>query len=318
MLFALGALFGLLIGSALNAMVWRLHEGKSWTRGRSQCTSCGETLTARDLVPVASWLLLRGKCRHCGKGISPQYPLVELLTALLFGLSFEAALGGAVLSLGIWPAAAAVGLVFWLVLLSMLLVMAVYDARWMLLPNRVMFPAIGLALVFVLARAGMAGTEIVWLASGAALAAATVFLGVMTLRREWPEWTTGLWLVLLGLVSGLLWRIGDPMVFGPLLAAFASALAFYAIVEGSRGRAMGEGDVKLAFLMGLILGLQSTLVALVLAFDVAAVFGVTLLLLRRKGKRSVIPFGPFLVAGTVIAYLYGPAIIDWYLGLSGA
>jgi prepilin signal peptidase PulO-like enzyme (type II secretory pathway) len=79
--------FGLLLGSAINAMVWRLYVGRSWVRGRSMCPDCGHELAARDLVPVMSWMLLRGKCRYCGKKIHWQYPVVEMVTAVAFGVS---------------------------------------------------------------------------------------------------------------------------------------------------------------------------------------------------------------------------------------
>ena len=77
-------LFGLLIGSFLNVVIYRVPIGKSIVSPPSSCTSCGASIRARDNVPVLSWLLLRGKCRQCGEGISVRYPLVELATGLLF------------------------------------------------------------------------------------------------------------------------------------------------------------------------------------------------------------------------------------------
>ena len=83
---AVGVLFGLVFGSAINAMVWRLKVGKSWVHGRSVCSECVHQLAAKDLVPVFSWLFLGGKCRYCRKPIK-DHPIVELVTALVFGLS---------------------------------------------------------------------------------------------------------------------------------------------------------------------------------------------------------------------------------------
>ncbi len=88
---------------------------------------------------------------------------------------------------------------------------------------------------------------------------------------------------------------------------------FLAIVLVSRGKWMGLGDVKLAFLMGLFLGFPNILIALFFAFLIGAIIGVGLILAKRKTLKSEVPFGPFLVTGTFIALFWGPTIIDWYL-----
>ncbi|MEG2003285.1 MAG: prepilin peptidase [Clostridia bacterium] len=80
----LTALFGLCMGSFINCTAWRICHGEKFWRGRSHCTDCGHTLSAVDLVPVFSFLFLRGKCRYCGKKISPRYLMIELLTAAIY------------------------------------------------------------------------------------------------------------------------------------------------------------------------------------------------------------------------------------------
>src|SRR5438128_9972213 len=81
---ALTAPLGLIIGSFLNVVAYRLPRGESLVKPRSRCPGCGENVRARDNIPVLSWLLLRGRCRHCGERISARYPVVELVTGLLF------------------------------------------------------------------------------------------------------------------------------------------------------------------------------------------------------------------------------------------
>lgn len=81
-------LLGLCLGSFVNALVWRLHENKDFVKGRSQCINCGHVLAARDLVPLFSWLTLGGKCRYCRRKVSVQYPLIELVGAAVFALSY--------------------------------------------------------------------------------------------------------------------------------------------------------------------------------------------------------------------------------------
>jgi Type II secretory pathway, prepilin signal peptidase PulO and related peptidases len=81
---ALTALLGLVAGSFLNCLAWRLSHGESVLKGRSHCARCGHTLGAGDLIPVVSYLMLKGRCRWCGEKISPRYPLTELSSMLIF------------------------------------------------------------------------------------------------------------------------------------------------------------------------------------------------------------------------------------------
>jgi prepilin signal peptidase PulO-like enzyme (type II secretory pathway) len=146
-------LLGLCFGSFVNALVWRVHEqaeGKaskklSILHGRSMCPDCRHELAARDLVPVFSWLALRAKCRYCHQSIAWQYPLVEVFTAGLFVASYLW-----------WPAAFTVPqiviFVLWLALLIGFMALIVYDLRWMLLPNRLIYPLMGLASLQAVVR----------------------------------------------------------------------------------------------------------------------------------------------------------------------
>jgi prepilin signal peptidase PulO-like enzyme (type II secretory pathway) len=135
-------LLGLVLGSFVNALVWRLHEHKDWINGRSECAHCHHRLGPLDLVPVFSWLFLRGKCRYCHKKIDDN-PLVEIALPALFIVSYL-----------FWPVALqGAGLfefILWLVLLVGFLALAVYDLRWFLLPNKMVFPLAGLAIMQVI------------------------------------------------------------------------------------------------------------------------------------------------------------------------
>lgn len=148
MIIAILFVLGLALGSFANALVWRTHEQEaekdkpkpdkrylsrlSITSGRSVCPECKHELASRDLIPVFSWLFLKGKCRYCGQPISAQYPLVELATGLLFVASYLW-----------WPvdfsSAQTAVFVLWLALLTGLLALLVYDLRWSLLPNRFIY-----------------------------------------------------------------------------------------------------------------------------------------------------------------------------------
>lgn len=134
-------LLGLCLGSFVNAFVWRLHEGRDVVRERSECTSCHHILAWYDLIPVISWLWLRGKCRYCRAKIAWQYPLVELATAVVFVVSYVQ-----------WPfgsdPASLVMLGLWLLMVVGLMTLIVYDARWYLLPDVVVLPLAAIGLVF--------------------------------------------------------------------------------------------------------------------------------------------------------------------------
>ncbi|HSX18183.1 MAG TPA: prepilin peptidase [Candidatus Saccharimonadales bacterium] len=130
------AWLGLCAGSFVNALVWRIKNNKDFVKSRSQCVHCGHELAAIDLIPVLSWLLLRGRCRYCGKPISQQYPIVELIAAVTFVVSFIFWPGG-VYGAGDW-----VLFVTWLLTSIGLLALLIYDLKWMLLPNKILYPTL--------------------------------------------------------------------------------------------------------------------------------------------------------------------------------
>jgi prepilin signal peptidase PulO-like enzyme (type II secretory pathway) len=273
----MAGIFGLLFGSFSNAVVWRLHEqgagyepderpkktvksDVSISHGRSMCPHCEHQLSAFDLIPVLSWLMLAGKCRYCHKPISGQYPFVELLMAALFALS--------AFVLPHDSPADIIQLVVWLGFVVTLVILAVYDARWQLLPDRIVWPTVAAALTMIV-------------------------------------------------VYRLTGWYGPSYVESHYLAATVIGGLFFALHYFSNGKWMGGGDVGLVTLMGLLLGGPKLLVALLIAFNAAAIIGLGLILLGWKKRQDMLAFGPFLIAATIIAQLYGDNLIRWYLHLNG-
>jgi leader peptidase (prepilin peptidase)/N-methyltransferase len=249
------AVAGLLFGSFVTVLVHRLPRKESVVGPRSRCPRCGTLIRAVDNVPLVSYLLLRGRCRSCGERISPEYPITELATALLFA--------GAAWAIRPLYAAAIVA-----PFLGVMLAVALIDLRWRIVPNLLTYPAV---LVFLLAI--VAGH----LAGG----------GVDAVR-------------------GLL---GLALYAGPL---FLLALALPA--------GMGMGDVKLAALIGLVLGSLGLAYVAVAAFAGVVGGGVGAILAMSAmgyGRKQTIPFGPFLAAGAVVAALAAPQIAGMYLSLLG-
>lgn len=249
--------FGLMIGSFLNVCIFRLPLEEQVVKGRSRCRACGREIAAYDNIPLLSYLLLGGQCRHCKAVISRIYPFVELLTGLLFA---------AVLVRFGWSWMALV----YVVLGAALIMISVIDVNEMIIPDQVTLPGIPIGL------------------------AASLLLP--ELHGEFSAWTGvghGVTGALLG--AGFLWGIG---VIGKWMF---------------KKDAMGFGDVKLMAMVGAVIGpWKVLLVNLVLAPVLGALVG---LVLKMRTGREVIPFGPFLAAGTLIAIFWGDSIIDWYRGL---
>jgi len=246
------ALLGLLIGSFLNVVIWRVPRGESVVTPPSHCPGCDRAIRPRDNVPVLSWLLLRGRCRDCDERISPRYPLVEAATAAVFIIL--------TVRLGLDPALPA-----FLYLGAVGVALTMIDIDVKRLPNVIVLPsyAVGLALL-----------------GGAAVAS------------------------------------GDP---GRLLRAvlgMAALFGFYFLLALIYPAGMGFGDVKLAGLLGLYLGWlgwAEVIAGGFLGFLFGGVVGGALMAVRRAGRKSQIPFGPFMLVGAFVAILCGGALADLYL-----
>ncbi|MSU60548.1 MAG: prepilin peptidase [Candidatus Staskawiczbacteria bacterium] len=271
-------LFGLIIGSFLNVVILRLEKSEK-LGGRSYCPHCKHSLMWMDLIPVFSFLFLRAKCRYCSQEISWQYPLVEVVTGLIFLLVFN-------FSGLAWndPPDDFLKLIFWFYIASVLIVIFVYDLKHYLIPDKILFPAIIIAFLCRILE----------------------FFYVEILDEYKP-------------FSQILRSFGEfgslPPLAYYLLATIIASGFFLCIYMVSKGKWMGFGDVKLAILLGLILGFPNILAGLFLAFFSGAIIGVALMLIDKKGLKSELPFAPFLILGTFLAMFWGQQLINWYTGL---
>ncbi|WP_088104636.1 prepilin peptidase [Halalkalibacter urbisdiaboli] len=234
---------GLLLGSFFNVVAIRLLKQQSIAFPPSHCPSCKHPLSPQDLIPIISYVLLKGRCRYCQTSISPLYPLGELVTVLslytvykVVGLSFE-----------LIPA---------MLLTSLLVISVLTDIREKLILNVVTFPFIGILVIVRL------------------------FIG-----------EGAFWYYLIGGIVG----------FSLLLL----------ISIASKG-GMGGGDIKLYAAIGLVLGPWLTVMSFVLASFVGAIVGIFLLLTGKVNRKQPIPFGPYILIGTLTAYLFGSQLWDWY------
>ncbi|WP_147793626.1 A24 family peptidase [Cellulomonas sp. Y8] len=252
-------LLGLVLGSFLNVVVWRVPRGESVVHPPSACPRCGHAVRARDNVPVLSWLLLRARCRDCGEPISARYPAVEAVTAVAF------------VEVLVWQGFGWSLPAFWY-LAAVSVALALIDLDVRRLPDAIVLPSYPVALALLALACWGPGSD----------AGGEVFLRA---------------------------------VLGGLAVGGAYLVIFLVYPAG-----MGLGDVKLAGVLGLYLGWigwSAVLVGWFAGFLLGGLFAVVLLARRRAGRKSAIPFGPFLIAGAWVGLVAGPAVGQWYLGLLG-
>jgi len=163
--------FGLVIGSFLNVLILRLHSGESIASGRSKCPHCGHILSWRDLFPVLSFIFLAGKCRYCGKKISWQYPSVELAAGLLFAAAYLIETSHSI-SIRQLADQSSIDLNFilllsrdWIVIAS-LIVIFVYDFKWLIIPDAIALPAAAAVIILNLLIGVSAASMLIGLAIG--------------------------------------------------------------------------------------------------------------------------------------------------------
>ena len=237
-------IYGIIFGSFFNVVGLRVPKKESIVSLPSHCTICDQKIGVIDLIPVFSYIILKGKCRGCGSRISLFYPLMEILTGGLFVLSY--------LILGVGSE-----LIVAIIFMSLLVIITVSDMAYMLIPDKVLLP-------FAIALCG---------------------IRILIPLNPW-------WDSILGALIG----------FG--------VLYFIALV--SKG-GMGGGDIKLFFVIGLVLGTVNTLLTLVLAAFIGSIVGIIILKRTGQGRKTPVPFGPSISLAAVISYFWGADFVEWYV-----
>lgn len=249
--------FGLVFGSFLNVVVLRFDDWASIVAHPSHCPHCKNRLKWYDLVPVLSYAMLRGKCRHCTKPISWQYPVVELSMAALTTAAYYKIF--ILVELPLWREIVCFALL--ILAISVMIIVFFHDLYEMMIPDILGFVLIGLALIYSL-----------------------VYYQDVT---------------------------------GTIYAGLAGFLPIALLVYPSRGKWMGEGDVKLATGIGLLAGWPNAIAFLAVSFLAGGVFGAVAVAGKKAALKSAIPFAPFLIIGGLVALFWGDAIVGWYLGSIG-
>jgi leader peptidase (prepilin peptidase)/N-methyltransferase len=255
-------LLGIAVGSFLNVCIDRLPSGKSLVHPPSHCDACQHRLSPiKDLIPVFSYLWLRGRCRYCQARIPWRTLWVELGSGALFFLAFwRFGLSAEFAITAFWS--------------CVFLIIIFIDWEHKLILNKVTYPTAVVALI------------------------------ILAIDSFLPR---------PGLLSNLI-LLPEPSILSGIIGG-AIGFFFFFVVLLINPRGMGMGDIKLACLIGLVTGLPLVIVALLIGIFIGGLVAVILLLLRKKGRKDVIPYGTFLGLGPIATLLWGNDILNWYLGL---
>jgi leader peptidase (prepilin peptidase) / N-methyltransferase len=242
--------FGLIIGSFLNCLIWRLYKEET-VLGRSYCPTCNRELKWYDNVPLLSFVSLGGRCRFCKERIPLQYPLVELITGALFFFSYFVTMNRDLQFLELF---------FYFFVIALAVIIFVFDLRWYLIHTN------------------------------------TIVVG-------------GLVLIVVNILRGY--------SFLNILLAMAVGAAFFGLQYLiTRGRGIGEGDIWLGALFGIIFpDLRILALTIFLTYIIGGLVALFLLIFGLKKVGSKLPLGIFLSVALVICLFFGEHIASWYFSL---
>ena len=248
----LAFLFGAGIGSFINAVAYRINIKKDYIKSRSSCPKCGHVLGFVDLIPIFSFLFLRGRCRYCKERISYQYIVVELISAIVFFAYFYFV---GVAQIFNFSTVNFIHLLYSVVFIGIFLYIALYDYLYYEISDRLIIISSIITLIY--------------------------FILLLALRV-----------------------IPFGLILSNLFVGILAFLFFFGVILITRGKGMGGGDMKLAFLIGFIFGYPASIFALFIAFLIGSVVGLLLVSLKIKSMKSMIPFGPFLSCGVVLYIIF--------------
>jgi len=262
---------GLILGSFLGAVNYRLKTAEDIVWKRSYCRHCKHEIRWYDNIPLLSFIVLFGRCRDCRKYISWEYPLIEGMTGVLFAgvaLKFFGAplLGISGIISGAMSASAIIDMSFFLFAICYLVLIFWHDYDYMLISDAVVYPAMIVTLFYQ-----------IWKYTQSPLAIA-----------DWHS-----------------------PIASSLMAGLGAALFFFALIWISKGKWIGGGDVKLGFLAGLVVGFPKILFVFFLTYLIGSVVSLALIAAKKKTWKSQIPFAPFMVSAILIVLFFGEQIQFW-------
>jgi leader peptidase (prepilin peptidase)/N-methyltransferase len=250
-------LLGAIVGSFLNATVYRVKNKEDFVKSRSKCINCKHVLSPLDLIPILSYIFLRGKCRYCKEKIHLRYLIFELITGLVFLLYFNFLSFNYFVSNSIFVY---INIIFYLLVICVFLYIGLYDFFYYEISDRlVLYSSILVFIYFLVAY----------------------YSGYISLN----------------------------IIINHIFTAIIAAGIFLLIILLTKGEGMGGGDMKLVFLMGIVLGYPVILYVLFFAFVIGAVIGLVLVMIKNKTLKSSIPFAPFLSSSLILYIIFSVYIL---------
>lgn len=263
-------IFGLFWGSLLNNIALRLEKNEDFIFSRSKCPHCGKILTWKELIPLLSFVFQKGKCKNCNQKISFRYPLVELITGLwVYFLAKTLLINFSILIF--------IEFLFYLIFLSILFVLALYDLKTFLVDDRFIIFGIFIFILF--------------------------FIFKLYFHLPARDFTY--------LFNYLFFQFGK---FEVLFSAIFLSSFFLIFFLLTKGQGLGFGDVKVAFLIGLFFRSGDGILIITFASLFGFLYGLCLIL-KNKNFKQPIPFVPFLFLGTFLTIIFGYDLTKIYFSL---
>jgi len=269
-------IFGLFLGSFLNNIALRLEKKEDFLFSRSKCPYCQKILTWKELIPLLSFLIQKGKCTSCGSPISLRYPLVEIFTGLWVFLLAKTVFISSSLN-GPFSFLQFFEFLFYLIFLSTLFVLALYDLKTFLIDDKLIILGIVLGLIFISFK---------------------IYFHLPL--RDFSY-----------LLNYFFFQFGK---FEPIFSSFLLSSIFALIYFLTQGKGIGFGDVKTAFLIGLFLRPGDGLFSILLASFFGSLYGIYLILKTKKFHQPI-PFVPFLFLGVLTTIFWGKSLTQFYFNL---
>lgn len=289
-LFSIGTAFG----SFINVLSLRYHPERGvFARqnigGRSRCDSCKRTLKWHELIPLLSFFIQRGKCKNCNKKLTFQYPIVELLSGIIV-------LGVPIFLNNFWGVSQTLfsslllsgwyyGLIFlWVLVFLVFLLISLIDLKHFIIPDE-LNGVIGVCGIIIVAI-------------------------ISSHINDLPQFSTSF-------VKNysLLFSPFQNIFINHIMGAIVSSGFFLMLSILTKGRGMGFGDVKLGFVIGLLFGWTDSILIILLSFIIGGLWGLYLVFSKRKKMKDRIPFGPLLILGSLLVFLFGSVILNGYFNL---
>ncbi|MBP1544966.1 MAG: prepilin peptidase [Oscillospiraceae bacterium] len=313
MIYVFAFLFGITIGSFLNVCIYRLPKGESLITNNSHCMTCGTQIKRYDLIPVLSWLILRGKCRACGAKITPRYMIIESLTGLVFLGVF---MRYDVMTYGLYPAMLCLFMAGLIVLCfqdidtqEMCVSVLVYTFLIAALTHVLSFVNVSTGKLLTLPETDLKDGLIGMLCVSLPL----LIIGFVITPIFWKLFADEDRRELKGVKANMKRTSETDRNYKKLVRKKEELEA--KIKEQPPVYGFGMGDIILMAAGGLMLGVKATITAAIIAIVTGAVFGMVLKSVKKEETSNAFAFGPFLVVGLAVGAFIGSKLIDMYLGM---